>query len=39
MPEADAFTIDTFDTYIRHQLDLLLQDAMASTTGIAKKKP
>jgi hypothetical protein len=38
MPEGDAFTIDAYDKCIGAQLDLLLQDAMASATVITRKQ-
>jgi hypothetical protein len=37
-PEADAFTIDAYDKYIRAQLELPLLDAMASATVVARKR-
>jgi hypothetical protein len=38
MPEGDLFTIDAFDKYIGAQLQLPLQDAMASATVIGRKQ-
>jgi hypothetical protein len=38
VPEGDTFTIDAFDKYINAQLDLPLQDAMASATVVGRKR-